>query len=255
MKRNPIFLSACAIVLGLAAPARADRRIFANTYPYMTIPGGSFEIEHYLDLGLNNWDNPATPAVERDWTHPAWQHQVELEYGITDRLDFGFYNVFVQDPFETFKFDGVKLRSRYRFADPGVHPVDTGAYLEFSYFGDEIEIEQKLILSKSLGRVEVAFNGTVEEGRELTGIGQWEYLATPSLGVGYHLQPGLALTLEYVGRMRIEDAAVKYFASYLGPGISVAGGPFYWTLAAEWQLGRRSDLAAIQIRSLFGITL
>ena len=41
-----------ATVLACAGEARADRRIFAYTYPYMTLPGGSFELEHYLDLGL-----------------------------------------------------------------------------------------------------------------------------------------------------------------------------------------------------------
>jgi len=253
VKRIAVFASALACALAVASPARADRRIFAFTYPYMTLPKGSFELEHYLDLGLNNWDNPATPdVIERDWTKPAWQHQVEFEYGITDRLDFGFYNVFTQDPYGAMRFDGVKARSRYRFADPGVHPVDVGTYLEFSYFGDEIEIEQKIILSKILGRVEIAFNGTIEEGLEL-GNQEWEYLVTPSLGVGYHLTPGFALTVEYVGRIKIEEEKVDYFVSYLGPGLSVAAGPFYWTLASEWQLGKRSSLAAIQVRSLLGI--
>jgi hypothetical protein len=252
VKKRAVFLLSCLALLAAARPARADRRIFAYTYPYMTLPQGSFELEHYLDLGLNNWDNPATPTRERDWTHPSWQHQVEFEYGITDRLDFGFYNVFKQDPFGTMRFDGVKMRSRYRFADPGVHPVDIATYLEFSYFGDEIEIEQKLIASKILGRVEISFNGTIEEGLEL-GPQEWEYLVTPSLGVGYHLLPGFALTLEYVGRMLIAEEKVAYFASYVGPGLSVAAGPFYWTLAGEWQLGKRSDMPAVQVRSLLGI--
>ena len=253
VKRSALTFIAFALTLSWAGLAQADRRIFAFTYPYMTLPKGSLEMEHYLDLGLNNWDNPATPQVEHDWTKPAWQHQIEFEYGITDRLDFGFYNVFVQDPFGTLHFDGIKARSRYRFADPGVHAIDTGVYLEFSYFGDEVEIEQKLILSKILGHVEIAFNGTVEEGFEL-GNKEWEYLLTPSLGVGYHLSPGFALTLEYVGRMQIAEEKVEYYVSYLGPGLSVAAGQFYWTLASEWQLGKESSVAAIQVRSILGIT-
>jgi hypothetical protein len=62
------------------------------------------------------------------------------------------------------------------------------------------------------------------------------------------------VTLEYVGRMKIEEEKFDYYVSYLGPGISVASGPFYWTLASEWQLGKRSSVAAIQVRSLLGIT-
>lgn len=250
-----------ALVAGLtlaARPARADRRIFAYTYPYMTLPQGSFELEHYLDLGLRGptvtWDHALPPGTVNDFSHPTWLHQVELEYGITDRLDFGFYNVFEQDPAGVFKFDGVKLRSRYRFSDPGVHLVDSAAYLELVYFGDELEIEQKLIFSKILGHVEIAFNATGEEELEFASK-EWEYVLTPSLGVGYHFTPALAVGLEYVGQLRIADGGVDYFVSYLGPCLSVASGPFYWTLAAEPQLGTRTSLAAVQVRSVFGITL
>jgi hypothetical protein len=258
LHQGSVLLAWFLATLTWPADARADRRVFAYTYPYMTLPGGSFEIEHYLDLGLKGttvaWDGTSTTALERDWTHPTWQHQVELEYGITDRLDFGFYNVFQQDASGAFQFEGIKLRSRYRFADPGAHLVDTAVYLEYVYFGDEMEIEQRLILSKILGPVEIACNLMAEEEVEL-GPKEWEYFLTPSLGIGYHLSPGFAVALEYVGRLAIAEESVAYYANYLGPGISVASGPFYWTLAAEAQLGRKSNLAAVQIRSLFGIVL
>lgn len=250
----PVFLT---VMVGFALPARADRRIFAYTYPYMTLPQGSFELEHYLDLGLKGptvaWEGPSATASERGWTHPTWQHQVELEYGITDRLDFGLYDVFQQDANAGLQFEGTKLRTRYRFADPGVYPVDLGAYLELAYFGDEIEIEQRLILSKILGRVEIALNLMGAEALELEGR-EWEYLLLPSLGIGYHFAPTFAAGLEYVGRMVIEEDEVEYYASYVGPTVSVASGPFYWTLTAQAQLGHET-LAGVQIRSLFGIVL
>jgi hypothetical protein len=243
--------------LGVALPARADRRIFAYTYPYMTLPQGSVELEHYLDLGLRGptvaWEGPTTTATQRNWLHPTWQHQVEVEYGITDRLDFGFYNVFQQDASGELHFEGVKLRSRYRFADPGVYPVDTGVYLEYVYFGEMMEVEERLILSKILGRVEVAFNLMAEQELEL-GPKEWEYVFTPSLGVGYHFSPAFAAGLEYVGRMVVEEEEVEYYVNYVGPTVSVASGPFYWTLTAQAQLGHR-NLAGVQIRSLFGIVL
>jgi hypothetical protein len=117
---------------------------------------------------------------------------------------------------------------------------------------DPAEFEQKLILSRTLGRVEIVFNATFEQGYEIA-EGEWEYKLKPSVGIGYHLTTGVALTEEYVGRLQFEDAGVEYFASHLGPGLSVASGPFYWTVSAGWQLGKRADLAAIQARSLFGI--
>jgi hypothetical protein len=253
MTKGAVVLAA-VVAVAWPSTARADRRIFTYSYPYMTLPQGTLELEHYLDLGLNNWDNPATPALERDWSRPYWGHMIELEYGITDRLDFGFYNVFHQDPFGVLKFDGVKLRSRYRFADPGVHPVDTSVYAEVTYFGDEVELEQKLILSKIVGRVEIVGNATVEEGYEIQS-GEWEYLLTPSVGLGYHVVPALAFGLEYLGRGKIEEGELAYFAHYVGPVMSVASGPFYWTVGAQWQLGKRSDMPSIQLRSLLGIVL
>ena len=63
MRTSAAVIIALAGSLLLAGPARADRRIFAFTYPYMTLPGGSFEMEHYLDLGLQGWDDPATAAM------------------------------------------------------------------------------------------------------------------------------------------------------------------------------------------------
>jgi hypothetical protein len=254
-------IATCSLLLAalaLARPAHADRRIFAYTYPTMTLPQGSFEMEHYLDLGLRGptvaWDGPLSPSAPKDFTHPTWLHQVAFEYGITDRLDFGFYNVFQQDPSGAFNFEVVKLRSRYRFGDPGEHWVDPAVYLELVYFGQDIEIEQKLILSKIVGKVEMAFNLTVEEELELDNK-EWEYVAMPSLAIGYHFKPGLAVGLEYVGRMQIAEEEVESFVSYLGPCLSVASGPFYWTVAAEPQLGRRTSMAAVQIRSILGIVL
>jgi hypothetical protein len=253
MTKKAIILAAL-VAAAWPSNARADRRIFAYSYPYMTLPQGTLELEHYLDLGLNNWDNPATPELDRDWSHPSWRHMIELEYGITDRLDFGFYNVFHQDPFGSLRFDGIKVRSRYRFADPGVHPVDTSLYAEVTYFGDEVELEQKLILSKILGRFEIVGNATVEEGYELA-EGEWEFMVTPSVGLGYHVAPALAFGVEYVGRAKLAEGEMEYFANYLGPALSVASGPFYWTLGAQWQLGKRSDMPSIQVRSLLGIVL
>jgi hypothetical protein len=116
-----------------------------------------------------------------------------------------------------------------------------------------MEIEERVILSKILGRVEVAFNLMAEQELEL-GPKEWEYVLTPSLGVGYHFTPGFALGLEYVGRMLLEEGEMEYFVNYVGPTVSVAAGPFYWTLTGQAQLGHQS-LAGVQIRSLVGIVL
>ena len=53
-------------LLLLAGDARADRRVFGFSYPYQTLPQGGFEIEHYLDAGLDRFDDPSTDTVVED---------------------------------------------------------------------------------------------------------------------------------------------------------------------------------------------
>ena len=243
-----------ALSFSSIAGSQADRRIFGYTYPYMTLPKGTLELEHYLDIGLNKWDNSATPDLEESWTQVDWKHQIEFEYGITDRLDFGFYNVFSQKPYGTFSYDGLKLRSRYRFLDPGALFIDPAIYLEVGYFGEEIKFEEMIILAKHLGNFELAFNAKAEQEIILEDK-SWEYELLPLVGVGYHFNHNFALSLEYYGKLKIEQGEVEYFVSYLGPALSVAGGNFYWTVAIQPQLGTRDSLAAVQIRSLFGAIL
>ena len=91
--KNLLIKSALALIAILLVPnsSKADRRIFGFTYPYQTLPEGSRELEHYLDMKINDWDNPNTTAKEDEWTEVDWKHQIEFEYGITDHLDFGFY--------------------------------------------------------------------------------------------------------------------------------------------------------------------
>ena len=214
---------------------------------------GTLELEHYLDIGLNEWDDPSTTAIEDGFGEVSWQHQVEFEYAITDNLDFGFYNVFTQKPYGAFAYKGAKVRSRYRFGDEGSMLIDPAIYLEAAYYGDEVKLEEMLILGKRFGSLEMALNIKGEQEYKLDSE-EWEFELIPTFGVGYHITRSVALGLEYYGKAKFEDGEMEYFVSYLGPAISVAGKSFFWTLAGQPQLGSDKGLAAAQIRSLFGVT-
>jgi hypothetical protein len=233
--------------------ASADRRIFGYTYPYMTLPKGGFEIEHYLDMGIARTDDPGTPEVEKDYKID-WRHQVEFEFGITDNLDFGFYNVFRQKPYDNFKYSGIKLRSRYRFLDQGRLFVDPAIYVEVGYFEDEVKLEQIIILAKVYKGLEVAVNFKFEEEWKFEDDeNEFEFIFIPSAGVGYHITRYLALGVEYYGRMLVEHKKVQYYAQYLGPTVSVAGKHFWWTFTFQPQLTTYTRRPEFQARSLFGI--
>jgi hypothetical protein len=251
-KTNLTSVIAVLFTLILGQEASADRRIFGYTYPYQTLPQGSRELEHYLDMGFNDWDDESTPEPEDEWTAVDWKHQLEFEYGITDHLDFGFYNVFSQKPYGSLGYDGFKLRSRLRFKEQGELLFDPAIYFEVGYFGEEIKLEEMLILAKRLGRIEIAFNAKVEQEFKIAS-GKWEHEFLPLLGIGYHFNNNFAVSLEYYGKLKIEDGKVEYYINYLGPAFSVSGGAFFWTLAIQPQLGSRKSKAAVQVRSLFGV--
>ena len=237
------------------APVRADRRIFGYTYPYMTLPQGGFELEHYLDARVYDaLDDPSTTAVESDY-QIDWRHQVEAEYGITDHWDFGLYQVLRQKPFQSLRYDGTKLRSRYRFAEEGDLFLDPAVYLEVGFFDDEVTVEQILILGKRFGRFELDLDLKFEETFQVKGGDAWEFEFFPSLGFGYHVNESLAVGLEYVGKMVIEDGEYEHFAHYVGPTISVHGNHFWWTVTFQPQLGGLDEEPTYQFRSLFAVVL
>lgn len=239
-------------VTAFSMPAQADRKIFGFVYPYMTLPKGGLELEYYLDMGLNGWDDKSTPTDENKWTEVDWRHQIEFEFGITDHLDFGFYNVFQQKPYGNFEYEGVKLRTRYRFSEKGALPIDPALYFEVAYFGDEMKFEEMLILAKDIGKIETALNLKFEQ--ELTlDSGKIEHEFIPTVGVGYNFNKHVTLGLEYYGKLKFEKGDIKYFINYLGPTLSITLGRFYWTLAFQPQLGGKDGFAAFRARSLFGI--
>jgi hypothetical protein len=257
-RTNPIVtwaaLAALIVAAAAATDARADRRAFPYTYGYMTLPKGGFEIEHYLDAKIARFDDPTTTPKEAD-VGVDWRHQIELEYGITDRLDFGFYNVFEQKEHGAFTYRGVKLRSRYRFGDEGAWFVDPAVYLELVLYRDQVKVEQIMILSRRLGKLEIATNLKFEQGWKLEGDKEFAFEFIPSVGVAYHLTPWLALGVEYVGKVELEEGELSH-AHFAGPSISLLGNHFYWSVGVQPEFASSAGARLrFQARSLFGIML
>lgn len=255
MKSRTALWLALALAVAVARPAHADRRILGYTYPYMTLPAGAAEVEHYLDARLQKSDDPSTAGQERQW-RPSWQHQVELEYGITDRLDFGFYNVFAQKPYGSMEYEGIKLRSRYRFADQGDLPLDIAVYAEGFYYNDEAGFEERLILSKSVKQLELHLNLKTEQEWAIHGPGrEMELVLNPSAGAGYHIASWVAVGAEYYGRTALEEEKWSRMAHYAGPTLSFMGKRFWWTVTFQPQLSRDTGRPDYQARSLLALQL
>jgi len=212
-------------LLALAGSARADRPNFAFAYEPKTMAAGELELESY-----------STASVRYDWLandHTyGWIHQVELEYGVTDRFDLAMYQVFSAD-----QWNGFKLRARYRPADYGALPVDVMFYGEL-IFGREGEMafEEKLVVGKIIGKVALTLDSTLEQENL---FGEREYKWSEAIGAGYVLTPQVTAGLEAQARMGWEPKTVYgagtklEFADpafYAGPTLSFATEKFFWNV-------------------------
>ena len=225
------------VLLGVNS-AKADRRSYVWTYEYQTMPKGHSELEYYLTYKVpdfHKYDNKNT-----------WQHQVEYEYGLTDKWDISVYqrwqqtNTAQEDKFE---YTGTKLRTRYRLGEKGMYPLDTLLYLEYirPNSSDEAEIlEGKLVVAKDFGKFNVAYNQILKVGINDKGGNENEY----ALGLNYEFNPRWKIGLESTGNYT-ED---KY---YLGPTVSWASEKFWVGLGALRGLNDRSD--DIRVRLIVGI--
>ncbi len=216
------------LVLFGAFPASADRRGYVWTYEYMTMPKGTSEVEYYLTARV--------PDLHKYDDRNTWEHQVEYEYGLTDHWDVAVYQRWEQTNTQTddeFEYTGTKLRTRYRFGEKGMYPLDTLLYLEYVRPDDSDSpevLEGKLILAKDFGKINVAWNQIVEDGISNGGQTEHAYAA----GLNYEFNPTWTLGLESTGNLTDD----KY---YLGPTVSWAGEKFWIALGGLRGLNDRSD--------------
>ena len=271
MKHVLFVIAACA----WSATASASPRPLPFSYPYETLPSGRLEVEQYADL------TPVRVARENpDGTLDGVFGvrsilQTELEYGITDRFELGWYFVFRQGatadtPF--LRFAGVKQRLRVRLAEAEEWPVDVGLYFEVAEFSDEVEVEEKILLAKRFGAFNVVANLWVEQEYYFQ-TGDTKYIYNPTAGVTYEFSPRFIAGLEYWGRGRFDSAedttdmrgasdAPTGTRQYLGPTFLAQQGKVFFALGAYLRLDGLADGVAVGepfgrvwVRSLIGVEL
>lgn len=250
--------SGLALVTLLLAPQLlANPHPLPYSYPYQTLPKGKIEIEEIADLV------PVRVSREQaDGTRDAvmalrYQLQTELEIGVTDRLELALYFAFRQGATAdtpALRFEGMKQRLRYRFAEEGDLPVDIGAYLEVAEFYNEIELEQKLLLSRRFGYLTAVANLWVEQEYYFQ-TQEWKLIYNPTVGASYELSPNFMLGLEYWARGRFDDAdAAAADASgdtptgtrhYLGPTVLLQSGEAWWSTGVYARLDHFGDSAVV----------
>jgi hypothetical protein len=257
-------LVAAAVLVLATSPAVANPRPLPFTYPYETLAEGSLELELYTDVNpLRVLADDKAPASGRLWS-PEYIVQAELEYGVTDRVELGFYQVFKAEPQSggdnALQFDGLKWRVRTRLAEAGQWPVDVGFYLELETMHDELALEGKVNLQRRAGPVRLMANLWVEESlvRPLDSRANGrtaEFIVDPTAGFVYEVTPMFQPGLEYWSRGELKphgegqertDAAVQH---YVGPTVHLNFGKLWWSAGIY---GHLNDLDKPQIGQTWG---
>jgi hypothetical protein len=151
-------LTALALAaLLLPAVARADERPYAYTYEPVVSAAGEAEVEVYETLS----EPRSGRAADR-----TWEHQLEVGYGLTDRLSLSGYGVFRTTDATSFEPSALRLEGRYKLLDASQSPVELVLYLEGEkeLVDDKPwALEEKLILGRSSGKVSWALNLSAEQ--------------------------------------------------------------------------------------------
>jgi hypothetical protein len=231
-----------SLTLG-ALSARADQRSFVRAYDYATQPKGNLEFELWNEIEPPPGDLSAAVVTTR----------VELEYGLTDHWDLALYHVFEQGgpDHAPLRLDSWRVETRYRLAERGEWPVNVMLYLEGerpTALSDPFELEEKLILTRDLGRFGLVLNLVGEQKIFRGAERNWEV----DLGARYELVPQLRVAAEVWTIQAVTSGQTKG-SWYAGPSVSVASGRVWLQAGAGVGLGDATS--QFQFRSVLGFNL
>ncbi|MEW5925597.1 MAG: hypothetical protein AB1746_16565 [Candidatus Zixiibacteriota bacterium] len=224
-------------ILILSSSASADRRNYVWTYQYYTMPQDKTELEFYQTTKLRENDE--------------WEYRIELEQGLTDRMDFAVYQIFNQPEGASFKWDAAQVRLRYRIGEEGQYWMDPLIYLEYNR-KTNLKAPNKLEAKLILARTENKFNISVNPVYELFWAPDVEHELGIDAGISWQFHPKLIAGLESTSRFEFEDDETET-SSYLGPTVSLASGDWWYTFGAAIGLNDDSDDA--RVRFLMGVGL
>jgi hypothetical protein len=267
----------CASLFLSVPLAGATPRALPFSYPNETLPEGAVEVEVITDANPMRVAADPNDATAGSLWEPELRLQTELEYGITDRFEFGFYQVFKATPVaggeSPLGFDGLKWRLRTRLAEPGQWPIDVGFYFELETMHDELALEGKVNLQRRLGRFTLLSNLWVEEeferpydsaahGRKA------HFVVNPTLGMSVQVTPRFHPGIECWARGQLvatgespqerENSRVQYF---VGPTTYVNWGRLFWTVGLYLHVNDTSSpqpgdtYGPFWLRTLVGVEL
>ena len=244
------------IVLTALLPAQAlmaDERLFTYSYQSTTIPKGDIEFENWATFKLR------TPE-DSDFRRFEFRH--ELEIGLTDRLQLDIYladwsfTESSESDASRFDYDDSAAVIKINYLDPVSDPIGVASYHEIKIGPEFLELENKLLLQKNLGRFTMVYNLTLEAEWEEDDDSESAGELSQSFGVSYELSPRFFVGGELLYEIPLPDWKTGADQNvFLGPNASYRfGGEHNWWLTATAlrQVTDTDDEPEWQIRAIVG---
>jgi hypothetical protein len=267
--------AALTVLAGLVwtGSASATGRLFTYTYEPEVMPEGAGEFEQWVTLRTQR-----TAAVGQD-NYNRWDIREEFEYGMTDNYTLGFYlnlrSVNFEDPStgatqSEFEFKGISIENRYMLLNPAEHPVGLTLYFEPTFSGEELELEEKIIIGQRLGEHwKWAVNFVHETEWELN-EGEYEGVLELTAGITRQLNSKWHVGLEFMNHNVIKEYEEwEHTAIFLGPVVTHSRENFWATLTVLPQIWGKNtsggpdpdgndhlvldSLERVNVRLIFGI--
>jgi hypothetical protein len=228
--------------------AQAQDRVFVNTYQSTTLPKGAKDIEM--------WN---TFKVGRNYFYNRLDQRIELEVGLTDKLQTSVYintehtaegahkdtlggiaDTSMDGIFKSTLFS-VSSEWKLKLSDPVANRVGSALYAEFTFAPSEIEIEGKLIMDKRTEKNVFALNLVAEyemkfDVKKGKAEAEEEMQAEFDLAYMRMLNPRFGLGLEAREQNVFVGGKKEHSAIFGGPTLSYFGDSFFLILNASPQL-------------------
>ena len=255
-------LSICFLVIaGFSNYAVADVDPFEfQVYGYQTQGKGNFDPEllsSYIVAGHKAGEGGTSPTYA---SQSMMRYAIELEYGLTDKIDFAYYLNLARPDGEDFQYAGSKFRFRGRLAEAGELPVDLGWYSEIEWWSskfndDQVEAEFMLTLQKDVGNWTFIVNApdidkvivgdNHKEVFEIGFRGEASYQMTEKtrLGLQIYGAPGKINDITPIGQQQhyvvptLHTVLFNTIRSSLGLGFGLTQGSDLFFLKANFHFG------------------
>ena len=224
-----------AVLLLISATAAAEPRSFTQTYEYPTLPEGDTEVALWHAEARDTWKSPSMHRFTQ---------QLQIVYGITDRLEASLFTVFTQATEQGFAFDSLRAQARYRFVDRGEWPLDLALHCDAGkeFARSEYDLSWRLELARDFDRISAVGNviGNYTLGRD---VAKSEFTIGWAGGVTYEVVPKLHIGAEAWG-----DHIDGVTRTEVGPAIGLVPSPRLWlALTAGFGVNERSEAVSGQL--------